>query len=117
MQCNCCRSVAVAARCAAYQLVDTSKQHSNRETLAGFGNFSRALACNHNHIEAMDATRLACIMQSSAKFPKPKGFHLSYGTAGFRAEAGLLASTVFRSATTPSSSALLTFCPSSWKVR
>ena len=38
----------------------------------------------------------AAILEASAKFPKPDGFAPRYGTAGFRAEAHLLASTMFR---------------------
>lgn len=36
------------------------------------------------------------ILQSSSDFPPPKGVKLSYGTAGFRADASLLQSTVYR---------------------
>ena len=51
----------------------------------------------------MDATRLASIIQSAAEFPKPKALLPSYGTAGFRSDAALLTSTVFRCASrTPS---------------
>lgn len=38
----------------------------------------------------------AAIVEGSAKFVKPDGFKPSYGTAGFRAEAHLLHSTMFR---------------------
>ena len=44
----------------------------------------------------MDPKRLASILHTSAQFPKPPDFQPSYGTAGFRSEAALLASTVFR---------------------
>ncbi|KAK9984902.1 hypothetical protein SO802_034427 [Lithocarpus litseifolius] len=36
------------------------------------------------------------LLSSSARFPPPQGVRLSYGTAGFRADAGLLQSTVYR---------------------
>ncbi|CAN4127774.1 unnamed protein product [Withania somnifera] len=36
------------------------------------------------------------LLESAARFPPPKGVKLSYGTAGFRADASLLKSTVFR---------------------
>lgn len=36
------------------------------------------------------------LMAACAAYPKPADFHPSYGTAGFRAEASLLPSTVFR---------------------
>ena len=38
----------------------------------------------------------AAILEGSAKWPKPDGYKPSYGTAGFRAEAHLLHSTMFR---------------------
>jgi hypothetical protein len=38
----------------------------------------------------------ARIVEASRAFVKPQGFKPSYGTAGFRDEASLLASTVFR---------------------
>ncbi|ONK57478.1 uncharacterized protein A4U43_C09F920 [Asparagus officinalis] len=37
------------------------------------------------------------ILESASRFPLPQGLRFSYGTAGFRAEASVLASTVFRS--------------------
>jgi hypothetical protein len=42
---------------------------------------------------ALDA---AAIRQAAEAYPKPSHFTPDYGTAGFRAHAGLLASTVFR---------------------
>ncbi|XP_071706441.1 phosphoacetylglucosamine mutase-like [Rutidosis leptorrhynchoides] len=36
------------------------------------------------------------LLESASKFPPPKGIKLSYGTAGFRADASILESTVFR---------------------
>ncbi|WIA14576.1 hypothetical protein OEZ85_003092 [Tetradesmus obliquus] len=39
---------------------------------------------------------LAAVRVAAAAFPKPEAFKPSYGTAGFRAEASLLPSTVFR---------------------
>lgn len=39
---------------------------------------------------------LAAVRSASAAYPKPAEFRPSYGTAGFRAEASLLPSTVFR---------------------
>jgi len=39
---------------------------------------------------------LGPIPSASSSYPKPKHFQPSYGTAGFRCEASLLASTVFR---------------------
>jgi phosphoacetylglucosamine mutase len=39
---------------------------------------------------------LAAVRAAAATYPKPEAFRPSYGTAGFRAEASLLPSTVFR---------------------
>lgn len=36
------------------------------------------------------------LLDAARKFPKPDGFNPDYGTAGFRTEASLLTSTVFR---------------------
>lgn len=41
---------------------------------------------------------LAQLRETCSKYAKPAGFKPSYGTAGFRAEASLLHSTVFRCA-------------------
>lgn len=38
----------------------------------------------------------AALKAASAAYPKPASFQPSYGTAGFRADASLLESTVFR---------------------
>ncbi|KAJ0243760.1 Phosphoacetylglucosamine mutase [Hirschfeldia incana] len=45
---------------------------------------------------AMDETQIASILKSSELYPLPQSLKLSYGTAGFRADASLLESTVFR---------------------
>ncbi|XP_021595877.1 phosphoacetylglucosamine mutase isoform X1 [Manihot esculenta] len=44
----------------------------------------------------MDERQKSLILNSSSRFPPPQGVRLSYGTAGFRADALLLESTVFR---------------------
>ncbi|XP_075639906.1 phosphoacetylglucosamine mutase [Castanea sativa] len=44
----------------------------------------------------MKEQQQSLLLSSSARFPPPQGVRLSYGTAGFRADAGLLQSTVFR---------------------
>ncbi|CAH9134201.1 unnamed protein product [Cuscuta epithymum] len=44
----------------------------------------------------MDDQQRALLLQSAAQFPPPKGVKLSYGTSGFRADASVLESTVFR---------------------
>lgn len=42
------------------------------------------------------AVDLAAVQAADAAYPKPADFQPSYGTAGFRAQASLLPSTVFR---------------------
>ncbi|KAF3505637.1 hypothetical protein F2Q69_00000753 [Brassica cretica] len=44
----------------------------------------------------MDETQIASLLKSSDLFPLPQSLKLSYGTAGFRGDATLLASTVHR---------------------
>ncbi|KAL1195536.1 Phosphoacetylglucosamine mutase [Cardamine amara subsp. amara] len=44
----------------------------------------------------MDTNQIASILKSSELFPIPQGLKLSYGTAGFRGDAKLLESTVYR---------------------
>lgn len=44
----------------------------------------------------MNQEQRSLLLQSSSHFPPPKGVKLSYGTAGFRAEATLLRSTLYR---------------------
>ncbi|CAH1453118.1 unnamed protein product [Lactuca virosa] len=44
----------------------------------------------------MNEEQRSILLQSSSRFPPPKGTKLSYGTAGFRADASILQSTVFR---------------------
>ncbi|CAN1155917.1 Phosphoacetylglucosamine mutase [Linum perenne] len=44
----------------------------------------------------MDEHQKSLILSSSSHFPPPQGVKLSYGTAGFRADASILHSTVFR---------------------
>ncbi|XP_006358584.1 phosphoacetylglucosamine mutase [Solanum tuberosum] len=44
----------------------------------------------------MNEKQQSLLLESAARFPPPKGVKLSYGTAGFRADASLLESTVFR---------------------
>ncbi|EEF33592.1 phosphoacetylglucosamine mutase [Ricinus communis] len=44
----------------------------------------------------MDQHQTYLILNSSSRFPPPQGVKLSYGTAGFRADASILESTVFR---------------------
>jgi len=44
----------------------------------------------------MDEIQIASILKSSELFPIPQGVKLSYGTAGFRGDAKLLESTVYR---------------------
>ncbi|XP_016486490.2 phosphoacetylglucosamine mutase [Nicotiana tabacum] len=44
----------------------------------------------------MNEKQQSLLLESAARFPPPKGVRLSYGTAGFRADASLLESTVFR---------------------
>jgi hypothetical protein len=48
------------------------------------------------HTGALMQLDLASVRAAAAAFPKPEAFKPSYGTAGFRAEASLLSSTVFR---------------------
>lgn len=44
----------------------------------------------------MEEAQRSLLLSSAARFPPPDGARLSYGTAGFRADASLLRSTVFR---------------------
>ncbi|KAI8539430.1 hypothetical protein RHMOL_Rhmol09G0182700 [Rhododendron molle] len=44
----------------------------------------------------MDEKQRSILLDSSSRFPPPPGVKLSYGTAGFRADASILQSTVFR---------------------
>ncbi|KAJ9542904.1 hypothetical protein OSB04_029410 [Centaurea solstitialis] len=44
----------------------------------------------------MNGQQQSMLLQSASSFPPPKGTKLSYGTAGFRADASILQSTVFR---------------------
>ncbi|XP_010420545.1 PREDICTED: phosphoacetylglucosamine mutase-like [Camelina sativa] len=44
----------------------------------------------------MDEIQIASLLKSSELFPIPQGLKLSYGTAGFRGDAKLLESTVYR---------------------
>nr|GEU33566.1 retrovirus-related Pol polyprotein from transposon TNT 1-94 [Tanacetum cinerariifolium] len=44
----------------------------------------------------MNEQQLSTLVQSASNFPPPKGIKVSYGTAGFRADASILQSTVFR---------------------
>uniref|UniRef100_A0A2N9I0H4 Alpha-D-phosphohexomutase alpha/beta/alpha domain-containing protein n=1 Tax=Fagus sylvatica TaxID=28930 RepID=A0A2N9I0H4_FAGSY len=44
----------------------------------------------------MKEEQRSLLLTSSARFPPPQGVRLSYGTAGFRADAGLLQSTLYR---------------------
>ncbi|KAI3707684.1 hypothetical protein L6452_26313 [Arctium lappa] len=44
----------------------------------------------------MNEQQRSMLLQSASSFPPPKGTKLSYGTAGFRADASILQSTVFR---------------------
>ncbi|KAL5791474.1 hypothetical protein ACOSP7_000068 [Xanthoceras sorbifolium] len=44
----------------------------------------------------MDDKQRSLLLESSSRFPPPPGAKLSYGTAGFRADALILQSTVFR---------------------
>ena len=44
----------------------------------------------------MEEAQRSLLLSSAARFPPPEGARLSYGTAGFRADASLLRSTVFR---------------------
>ncbi|KVH89737.1 Alpha-D-phosphohexomutase, alpha/beta/alpha domain I [Cynara cardunculus var. scolymus] len=44
----------------------------------------------------MNKQQQSMLLQSASSFPPPKGTKLSYGTAGFRADASILQSTVFR---------------------
>ncbi|PSS11611.1 Phosphoacetylglucosamine mutase [Actinidia chinensis var. chinensis] len=44
----------------------------------------------------MNDKQRSILLQSSSRFPPPPGVKLSYGTAGFRADASVLQSTVFR---------------------
>ena len=39
---------------------------------------------------------MEALIKASGSYPKPKDFKPSYGTAGFRAVASLLPSTIFR---------------------
>ncbi|CAG7910985.1 unnamed protein product, partial [Brassica rapa] len=47
-------------------------------------------------LSAMEETQIASILKSSELYPIPQSIKLSYGTAGFRADASLLESTVYR---------------------
>ncbi|KAM7461788.1 hypothetical protein LguiA_029909 [Lonicera macranthoides] len=44
----------------------------------------------------MKEQQRAILLESSSRFPPPQGAKLSYGTSGFRADASILQSTVFR---------------------
>ncbi|KAJ4959399.1 hypothetical protein NE237_026510 [Protea cynaroides] len=44
----------------------------------------------------MDEEQRKILLESVSRFPRPQGVKLSYGTAGFRADASILSSTVFR---------------------
>ncbi|GAB2273711.1 hypothetical protein Dimus_008492 [Dionaea muscipula] len=44
----------------------------------------------------MNEQQRSLLLESSTRFPPPKGVKLSYGTAGFRADASLLESTAYR---------------------
>ncbi|XP_042482270.1 phosphoacetylglucosamine mutase [Macadamia integrifolia] len=44
----------------------------------------------------MDEEQRKILLESASRFPRPQGVKLSYGTAGFRAEASILSSAVFR---------------------
>ncbi|GJX58357.1 phosphoacetylglucosamine mutase [Tanacetum coccineum] len=44
----------------------------------------------------MNEQQLSTLLQSASNFPPPKVIKVSYGTAGFRADASILKSTVFR---------------------
>ncbi|KAF8379129.1 hypothetical protein HHK36_028558 [Tetracentron sinense] len=44
----------------------------------------------------MDEEQRAILLESATRFPTPEGVKLSYGTSGFRADASILSSTVFR---------------------
>lgn len=44
----------------------------------------------------MNEEQISLLIKSSSRFPPPKGVKLSYGTSGFRADASILESTVFR---------------------
>nr|XP_043613787.1 phosphoacetylglucosamine mutase isoform X1 [Erigeron canadensis] len=44
----------------------------------------------------MNKQQQSMILESASHFPPPKGTKLSYGTAGFRADASILSSTIFR---------------------
>ncbi|XP_076935167.1 phosphoacetylglucosamine mutase-like [Bidens hawaiensis] len=44
----------------------------------------------------MNDQQRSMLLQSASQFPPPQGIKLSYGTAGFRADASILQSTVFR---------------------
>ncbi|GMH22613.1 hypothetical protein Nepgr_024456 [Nepenthes gracilis] len=44
----------------------------------------------------MNEEQRSLLLESFSRFPPPKGVKLSYGTAGFRADASLLESTVYR---------------------
>ncbi|KAH0860577.1 hypothetical protein HID58_088838, partial [Brassica napus] len=48
------------------------------------------------NVTAMEETQIASILKSSELYPIPQSVKLSYGTAGFRADASLLESTVYR---------------------
>ncbi|KAK9266888.1 hypothetical protein L1049_027147 [Liquidambar formosana] len=44
----------------------------------------------------MNEEQQSILLESASRFPTPEGVKLSYGTAGFRADASILQSTVFR---------------------
>ncbi|RVW94221.1 Phosphoacetylglucosamine mutase [Vitis vinifera] len=44
----------------------------------------------------MNEEQRSLLLKSSSRFPPPQGVKLSYGTAGFRADASILESTVYR---------------------
>ncbi|MCL7046305.1 hypothetical protein MKW94_015059 [Papaver nudicaule] len=44
----------------------------------------------------MDEHQAGILLECASKYPIPKGVKISYGTAGFRADASILSSTVFR---------------------
>lgn len=46
--------------------------------------------------QALQAAQLQSVLAGDRQYPKPSDFHPSYGTAGFRAVADRLPSTVYR---------------------
>ena len=59
------------------------------------GKLLRRLANNWS-LTTTFADMESAVIAASRAYPKPANFKPDYGTAGFRAEASLLASTVFR---------------------